>query len=116
MSTELGTCQVVFARRQHDVEIDLVLTGPGAIEGYPLVPRSPVAVCVVPPHEAWERRRMLRTLRGWADAATACDVGIDFQEDEAVLTIRSASETLTGFVTDLDVLFASDAHREHTEK
>lgn len=115
MSTKLGDCQVVFARRRYDVEIDLVLAGPGDVEGYPLVPGSPVAVAVVPPPEAWLRRRMLRVLSGWADAGCLCHAAIDFQDEEAVLTIQCGSQTVSGFVTDLDVLFAENV-RERQDR
>src|SRR5688500_1400592 len=101
--TELGTCQVIFARRAHDVQVDLLLAGEARVEGYPLVPRSPATVAFAAPAEPWARRRMLRVLRAWADTAAECHAEISFGEEVALLTIWSGLDSLTGAVTDLDV-------------
>lgn len=115
MSTKLGRCQVVFAIRQYDVEIDLVLAGAASVEGYALVPGSPLTVSVVPPAEPWARRRMMQLLRGWAADGAGCDAEIAFEDDQAILTICSGDERVAGAVTDLDVFFVSDL-KERTEQ
>lgn len=113
--TELGTCQVIFARCEHDVEVDLVLSGEARVEGYSIVPRSPLTVAFAAPTEPWARRRMLRVLRGWADEAAECHAGITFGDEMALLTIRSGADSLAGAVTDLDALFASDLPSQHQD-
>ncbi len=111
--TELGTCQVIFTRREYDVEVDLLLAGEASVEGYPLVPGSPFSVSLVPPAEPWARRRMMRVLRAWADSSAACTARIRFGDDMALLTLRSGADAVTGELTDLDVLFAEDVKDPH---
>lgn len=114
--TELGTCQVIFVRREYDVHVDLLLAGAARVEGYPLVPGSPVSVALVPPADAWARRRMLRVLRAWSDEAAACAAEIGFGDDAAILTLRSGRDSVSGELTDLDVLFTSDLPRQRSEQ
>lgn len=106
--TCLGPAQVLFVRHREAIEVDLVLAGPAAVEGRPLVPGSPVALSLAPPPEGRARRRMLQRLRAWADGALACDIAIDLDTGVAVLTIRCSGGTVHGELTDLDVLFAND--------
>ena len=115
-ATELGTCQVIFARRAYDVHVDLLLAGAARVEGYPLVPGSPVSVALVPPSEPWARRRMMRVLRQWADASSACTVEVSLGDEHAELTIRSGHESVSGELTDLDVFFAEDVPRQRSEQ
>ena len=114
--TQLGTCQVIFARREYDVHVDLVLAGTGSVEGYPLVPGSPVSVALVPPAEPWARRRMMRLLRSWADDAAACTAQLSLDDDLAVLVLSSGPDTLFGELTDLDVVFAEDEAHQPSEQ
>jgi hypothetical protein len=94
--TELGTCQGIFASSGYDVEVDLLLSGPATVEGYPLMPGSPFSPSLVPPDEPWARRRMLRLRRDWADNATECHASIVFADEVTTLTVRSGRETVCG--------------------
>ena len=106
--THLGTAQVLFVRVRDAVEVDLVLSGAAYVEGRALVAGSPVALSIEIPREAWARRRLVRLLRCWSDTGDACRLDVSLDEGVAVLGCTSGGETVTGPLTDLDVLFASD--------
>lgn len=108
LDTHLGPVQVLFVRNHHEIEVDLVLSGPATVEGRPLVPGSPVAVSLVAPASPRERRRMVQKLLAWADDASCCRSAIDIDEGQAVLVLGCHGARVRGVLTDLDVLFAGD--------
>ncbi len=108
-TSSLGSGQLLFVRNRHAIEIDLLLAGPGTIEGRPLVPGSPVAASLVAPSPGWARRRLVQRLRDWADAALRCEADIEISGGRAVLVLARDGRVVRAPLTDLDVLFADDA-------
>lgn len=119
-ATTLGTCQVVFVTAGDELGLDLLLAGPGSVEGRPLVAGSPLTLALVPGGGAVARALAVHRLSRWAATATPCRVAIRLDDDRALarLTVPGGhlpDRHVVGELTDLDVMFAVSARRERQD-
>jgi hypothetical protein len=115
MATRLGTCQVVFVEDGDEVSVDLLLDGDGHVEGTALVPRSPLALVMLPRGNHATRRLATHRLARWAAAGRSCAVAIRLGSERALVRLSVGSAHVVGELTDLDVMFADAGAREHQE-
>jgi len=109
-ATRLGTCLVVFVDDGEEIAVDLLLTGPAMVERQPLVAGSPFSLSFQP---YGDHRDAVRHLTAWAEGCEACLVDVRLTDRRALLRLDRDRVAVTGELTDLDVLFADAADREH---